>query len=162
MGTTASAGDIMIPELVVVPCISIKNRHSPGFLTFCRRGVETTRDFDSQYLQIKKSRFQMASLEFHELQFNKKALELFNISEAMNDTWKINEKNEKFYLSKKKMISVESHQPPDDDEVYRDDPSVAVPKDRDDSFSIEYHVLFHPSYQVPVLYFNAYNLGESS
>lgn len=105
----------------------------------------------------------MASLEFHELQFNNNALELFNISEAMNDTWKINEKNEKIYLSKKKTISVESQQqPPDDDELCRDDPSVAVPKDRDDSFSMEYHVLFHPSYQVPVLYFNAYNLGESS
>lgn len=111
-------------------------------------------------------------MELSENEFNKKALELFNNSETLNDNWKINEKNEKFYLTKKKTISVKSkstrqktlfsnetsQQPPaenlsDND----DDPSVATVNERDALILIEYHVLFHPSFQVPVLYFNAYS-----
>lgn len=102
-------------------------------------------------------------MNFSEEEFNKKALELFNISEVLNDNWKINEKDQKFYLSKTKTLSVKSkssQRPPadllDDND---DDPSVAMVKMRDSLILIEYHVLFHPSYQVPVLYFNAHS-GE--
>lgn len=98
----------------------------------------------------------MTSVDFSEEEFNKKALELFKLSEILNDNWTINEKNEKFYLTKKQTISVKSQQ-----EVVEnnDDPS-AAPQDTRNLISIEYHVLFHPSYQVPVLCFSAHS-GES-
>ena len=99
------------------------------------------------------------SIDFHEDEFNKKALELFNISKILNDTWTINEKDQKFYLSKKKIISVKCEQPLAIDDTDDDDPAVVKQTIHDDLFSIEYHVLFHPSYQIPVLYFNAYS-GE--
>lgn len=99
----------------------------------------------------------MACLEFHEDEFNKKALEMFNMSEMLNDNWKINEKGQKFYLTKKKTISLKSkEQPPAGQINDDDDPSVATQAPQD-LISIEYHVLFHPSYQIPVLYFNAYS-----
>lgn len=92
-------------------------------------------------------------MDFCEEEFNKKALELFNISELLNDNWKITEKNEKFYLTKQQKISVKSKQNTVVENV-TDDPSVAA-NVREEIMSIEYHVLFHPSYQVPVLFFNA-------
>lgn len=99
----------------------------------------------------------MISHDFSEDQFNKKARELIEVSEILNDNWKINEKHEKIYLSKKQTISRKSQQlPPADD----DDPSVVHHLVQDDIIAIEYHVLFHPSYQVPVLYFTAFS-GES-
>lgn len=99
----------------------------------------------------------MASRDFSEVEFNKKALELFNISEICDDNFAINEANGKIYLSKKQVISLRSvHEPAVDD-----DPSVALRGCHDELISIEYHVLFHPSYQVPALFFNAYSGGES-
>lgn len=91
-------------------------------------------------------------MDFCEEEFNKKALELFNISELLNDNWKINEKNEKFYLTKQQKISVKSKQETVVENV--EDPSVAVNNPKE-IISIEYHILFHPSYQVPVLFFDA-------
>lgn len=98
----------------------------------------------------------MSSRDIHEDEFNKKVQELLKASEELNDNWILNEKNGKFYLSKRKIISLRSslQTPSADDDI--DDPSVAMRSAREDLFSIEYHVLFHPSYQVPVLYFNAY------
>jgi len=93
-------------------------------------------------------------MDFSELEFNKKAHELFTISEALNDNWTINEKHENIYLSKKQTISMKSTQKPLVVEI-DDDISVARNPVGEDIISIEYHVLFHPSYQVPVLYFNA-------
>lgn len=90
-----------------------------------------------------------------EHEFNKKALELIKISESLHDSWKINEKDEKFFLSKKKTISIKSMQPTDTDS--NDDPAVVIQELFDHVIPVEYHVLFHPSYQVPVLYFNAYS-----
>lgn len=95
-------------------------------------------------------------MDLHEDHFNNKALELFKISETLNDNWKISEKDEKFLLTKKKTISIKRDQPPVIDDTGNDDPAVAKQNTCDDVISIEYHVLYHPSYQVPVLYFNAY------
>lgn len=99
-------------------------------------------------------------MEFNETEFNEKAKEFVKISDILNDNWRINEKNEKFYLAKKKsivLISSRSQQPLDVDVMANEDPSVAIVDTRGDLVSIEYHVLFHPSYQVPALYFNAYS-----
>lgn len=97
-------------------------------------------------------------MDFSEEQFNTKAHELVVMSEKLSDTWRINEKNEKFYLSKRQVITLnKAPQPP---AIDTDDPSLATDNESEDLVSIEYHVVFHPSYQVPVLYFNAYS-GES-
>jgi Autophagocytosis associated protein, active-site domain len=97
--------------------------------------------------------------DFCEDEFNKKALELFNMSEILSDNWKITEKNEKFYLSKKQTVSVKSKKNTMI-QSENEDPSVA-PQETETLVSIEYHVLFHPSYQVPVLYFNVHS-GEKN
>lgn len=114
--------------------------------------------FTSKVLPIFSFFFKRMDLkDFNESEFNEKALELLKISEQLNDNWKINEKNEKFYLSKKKTISVsKTIEPPEDCNEYNYDPALAHTI-RDDLISIEYHVLFHPSFQVPALYFNAYS-----
>lgn len=101
----------------------------------------------------------MALKEFHEEEFNKKATELFNASELLNDNWEINETNGKVYLSKKKTILMRQAES-EGNVVASDDPCVVMPSLDEDPVSIEYHVLFHPSYQVPVLYFRALNLGK--
>jgi hypothetical protein len=94
---------------------------------------------------------------FCEEDFNKKALDIFDMSEILNDNWKIHKKNEKFYLTKSQLIrSQQSHSAV---EEAVDDPSMMTTCGNEEIISIEYHVLFHPSYQVPALYFNAY-LGE--
>lgn len=101
----------------------------------------------------------MTSVEFCEVEFNKKAIDFINMSEILSDNWKINEKDEKFYLSKKQTILLKSQQKAvvlSDD----DDPA-AAPQDTRNLISMEYHVLFHPSYQVPALYFNAHS-GKKS
>lgn len=99
----------------------------------------------------------MSFQDFCEDEFNKKALELHKVSEILNDNWKISETNQKFYLSKKQTISIKStRQKPPAHHHDDDDPSVAE-VDQEDLIAIEYHVLFHPSYQVPCLYFNAYS-----
>lgn len=99
----------------------------------------------------------MNLVEFCEDEFNKKALELFNISEVLSDNWKINEKNGKIFITKQQKLTIKSKQSVVVEEA-EDDPSAAaqIPQKL---ISIEYHVLFHPSYQVPVLYFNAHS-GE--
>lgn len=101
----------------------------------------------------------MSSPVFHEDEFNRKAKEFFNASEKLNDSWKLNEKGGKFYLTKKTIISIlsamnENVEPSDDD------PSVAKPEMKEDLISMEYQVLFHPSFQTPALYFNALNSGK--
>jgi Autophagocytosis associated protein, active-site domain len=95
----------------------------------------------------------MVSVNFTEDDFNKKILEFFNISQTLNDNWKIFEKNEKFYLSKKQLINVKRNVEQIND---CSDSSVAIQHTNDEILSIEYHILFHPSYQVPALYFNCY------
>lgn len=97
--------------------------------------------------------FFMANNQFCETEFNKKALELFNISEICHDNIKINERDGKFYLSKNQIISVKSMRIDVED---NSDPSIAQCGKDDELISIEYHILFHPSYQVPALFFNAY------
>lgn len=99
----------------------------------------------------------MANQQFCETEFNKKALELFNISEICHDNFNINEKDGKFYLSKKQIISLKSRKVAQAED--NSDPSIAQCGSGDELISIEYHVLFHPSYQVPALFFNAYK-GE--
>lgn len=101
-----------------------------------------------------KSILFMANHQFCETEFNKKALELFNISEICNDNFNINEKDEKIYLSKKQVISLRSKRIVQVED--NSDPSIAQCGSSDDLISIEYHILFHPSYQVPALFFNAY------
>ena len=39
--------------------------------------------------------------------------------------------------------------------------AAAAPARKAEFCRFDYHVLFHPSYQVPALYFNAYNAGET-
>lgn len=106
--------------------------------------------------------FSMDLLTFDESTFNQKARELHNLSEKLNDNWEIHEIREKLYLSKRTLIEIKTElQPPEpvDESVDSEDVS-AVPLNASEVLSIEYHVLFHPSYQVPVLYFNAYT-GDS-
>lgn len=95
---------------------------------------------------------------FDEDSFNQKARELYILSEKLHDNWEIHETREKLYLSKRTMISIESEQQPleADLELLNGDDVSAAPCNQSEVFRIEYHVLFHPSYQVPVLYFNAY------
>lgn len=104
----------------------------------------------------------MISLNFNEDSFNEKAKEFKKISEELHDTWELNEKMGKIYLTKKQKISIQNKQEQEVEfvELENEDPSVfnSIPEI---IYSIEYHVVFHPSYQVPVLYFNAHN-GKSS
>lgn len=105
----------------------------------------------------------MDLLTFDESSFNQKARELHTVSEKLNDNWEIHEIREKLYLSKRTTIAIRSEQrllEPDVEPVDSEDVSVA-PCNASEVLSIEYHVLFHPSYQVPVLYFNAYT-GDST
>lgn len=100
----------------------------------------------------------MDLLAFDESSFNQKALELLKLSKELNDNWEINQIREKLYLSKRTVVEIGSEirpPEPDDESVGNEDVS-AVPCNASEVLSIEYHVLFHPSYQVPVLYFNAY------
>jgi hypothetical protein len=101
----------------------------------------------------------MSLVEFSEEEFNEKALEIVKMSELLNDNWKINEKLGKIFLTKQQKIVVESQQ--EVVEEVENDPCVAsqIPHKL---ISIEYHVLFHPSYQVPVLYFHAHSGGNST
>lgn len=98
----------------------------------------------------------METLTFSEEDFNKNIMEIFNMSEILHDNFKIHEKNEKFYLTKLEKIKIkkELHEKCEINE----DKSVAD-CDNEEILSVEYHVLFHPSYQVPTLFFNAYT-GE--
>jgi hypothetical protein len=99
----------------------------------------------------------MNLVEFCEEEFNKNALELFNMSEILNDNWRINEKNGKIFLTKQQKLTIDSQQ----EKVVGEeeaDPSAAIQIPQK-IISIEYHVLFHPSYQVPVLFFNAHSGG---
>lgn len=100
-------------------------------------------------------------MELNEIEFNKKALELFNLSEALSDNWRINEKDSKVFLSKRTTISIAAQVSLEVDEL-SEDPASASDGCADELVSIEYHVLFHPSYQVPVLYFNAYSGNKNS
>lgn len=99
-----------------------------------------------------KTRFLMALAEFSEEQFNRKAHDLVEMSDKLSDNWRLNEKSGKLYLSKRQIVALKAPRPP---AIDTDDPSVATNNHYEDLVSIEYHVLFHPSYQVPVLYFNA-------
>lgn len=103
----------------------------------------------------------MDNLTIDENSFNKKARELHKISEKLNDNWEINEKSEKLYLSKRILVVIKNEQKPPELDVEAVDCEdiAAAPSNASEVISIEYHVLFHPSYQVPVLYFNAYS-GE--
>lgn len=103
----------------------------------------------------------MDNLTIDESSFNEKARELHEISKKLNDNWEINEKSEKLYLSKRTLVLIENEQKPPELDVEAVDCKdiAAAPSNASEVISIEYHVLFHPSYQVPVLYFNAYS-GE--
>lgn len=100
----------------------------------------------------------MGTLTIDEDSFNQKARELYNLSEKLNDNWEIHEIREKLFLKKRTVISIESKQRPSepDTESPDSDDISAVPCNESEVLSVEYHVLFHPSYQVPVLFFNAY------
>lgn len=99
-------------------------------------------------------------LSFCEEDFNKNALEIFNMSEILNDNWIINEKNGKFYLKKSQMIRCNKQQQQQHHLELESDNDPSMTKGSDEEIiCIEYHALFHPSYQVPALYFNAYS-GE--
>ncbi|CRL02984.1 CLUMA_CG016158, isoform A [Clunio marinus] len=98
----------------------------------------------------------MINVDFSEEEFNNKALEFFNVSKLLNDNWNINHKNDKYYLTKKQFISLKSEY----SQSYEDDCSDPSAVQSNEIINIEYHVLFHPSYQVPVLYFNAYEDGK--
>ncbi|XP_070497426.1 ubiquitin-like-conjugating enzyme ATG10 [Chironomus tepperi] len=100
----------------------------------------------------------MISLNFDEDSFNERAKEFKKISDELNDTWEINEKMGKIYLTKKQKISIQNKKEQDSEfeEINNEDIS-AVNSTPETIYSIEYHVVFHPSYQVPVLYFNAHS-----
>lgn len=82
-------------------------------------------------------------INYCEEEFNKKALDLYNISELIGDDWVLNEKESKMYLTKKRKLTINRKCCKDQE-------------DEEDILTIEYHVLFHNSYQIPALYFNAY------
>lgn len=81
-------------------------------------------------------------INYCEEEFNKKALDLYNISEIIGDDWILNEKESKMYLTKKRKLTINRKSCKDSEDK--------------DILTIEYHVLFHSSYQIPALYFNAY------
>ena len=81
-------------------------------------------------------------IDYCEEEFNKKSLDLFNISEIIGDDWILNENESKIYLSKKRKLTINKRSCKDQED--------------EDILTIEYHVLFHNSYQIPALYFNAY------
>lgn len=85
----------------------------------------------------------MTSLKFSEEEFNKNIMDIFNMSEILNDNFKINERNQKFYLSKQTRIFVKKNI--DENAENFEDKSVAKCND-EEILSVEYHVLFHPSY----------------
>lgn len=93
-------------------------------------------------------------MSFSEEQFNEKAQELVKISETLNDNWIIIEKESKIYLTRKEKISVKQKQQDLENDENKDDS--AANQVQEEIYTIEYHVVFHPNYQVPVLYFNAY------
>jgi ubiquitin-like-conjugating enzyme ATG10 len=80
----------------------------------------------------------MNSVSFTEDEFKEKVKEFIKISELLHDTWEIDEKG--FYLKKRDRISI----------LERNELQSKI-------ITIDYHVVFHPSYQVPVLYFNGFN-----
>jgi hypothetical protein len=93
--------------------------------------------------------------DFCENDFNDKARELFAISEKLNDNWKINEINQKFYLTRRDVISIPTVLT--DNDCDDEDQSIAKQNIGQELMSVEYHVVFHPSYRIPALYFNAYS-----
>lgn len=99
----------------------------------------------------------MISIKFTQEYFNQKAQELINISTKVNDTWKLIEKESIIYLTKKDKIIIRNEHNSDDDgeNILYEDKSAIISND-EDIILIEYHVLFHPNYQVPCLCFNAY------
>jgi hypothetical protein len=97
------------------------------------------------------------SVSFTQEQFNEKALALLKLSEKLNDTWRIEQKEGAMFLIKNDKFTMEGEaaaaaEEEDDMEM---DPSSSV-QAHGQLISIEYHVLLHPSYQVPTLFFNAY------
>lgn len=105
--------------------------------------------------------------------FNKNILDIVNMSEILHDNFKIHEKNGKFYLSKREKMFIKKKDVTSNEnliklsednvieELFQDPENVehdksATTSEPLDAISIEYHVLFHPSYQVPALYFIAH------
>ena len=59
-------------------------------------------------------------------------------------------------------LRAEAADPEEDQDCNIDTEDAAVaPAGKAEFCRFDYHVLFHPSYQVPALYFNAYNAGKS-
>lgn len=96
----------------------------------------------------------MAEIAFDETQFNRKARDFHAVSEKLNDGWSLNEKGGKIFLVKKKTISLKRKFKP---EKLEDKAEAQLD---DQIYSIEYHLLFHPSYQIPVFYFKCFSAGK--
>lgn len=114
----------------------------------------------------------MSFLEITEEEFDKKALEFHNLSIKVNDNWEKVEKSDKIYYTKKMKVRrkkrpiLEAPENLEDFEVecigLNDDPgSSECSSYESEILSAEFHLLFHISFQVPVIYFNIYNSDGS-
>ncbi|KAG5678454.1 hypothetical protein PVAND_008126 [Polypedilum vanderplanki] len=89
------------------------------------------------------------SVTFTQEQFNVKALEFLEMSEKVHDTWQKEEKENTLFLVKNYKFTFKK-------EPLNDADDICAIQMLSEVFLIEYHVLLHPSYKVPTIYFNAY------
>lgn len=107
-------------------------------------------------------------MEFSEEEFNKKATEFLELSEKLHDNWRKFEKDEKIYLVKNQKIQkpktnfkVSQNSPLDCGQVDNEDPSCSAAGNVDSEIlTAEYHLVYHLSYQVPVIFFNFFKKGN--
>ncbi|XP_065076348.1 ubiquitin-like-conjugating enzyme ATG10 [Ochlerotatus camptorhynchus] len=98
-----------------------------------------------------------------ERQFSKAAQQFLELSRRIDDGWElITPEAETVFLTKRLKQTLNSSIPRDDDdfeELIEQDPSVVMTHsdgEGEEFYQFEYHVVYSESYQVPVLYFNAY------
>ena len=89
-------------------------------------------------------------------EFDMKAMEFYDLSIKINDPWIRNEINSKIFYSKSGKIIKHSETIANFD----NDPS-ALSEILREIYSVEYHLTYHNSFQVPVLYFNIYKSSWS-
>lgn len=102
-----------------------------------------------------------------EEQFRDAAEQFLERSHLIGDGWELVKSENGTYLTKrlKQTLKLEekAETADEDEELIVDDPSLGKPTPNDeDVYQFEYHVVYSVSYQVLVLYFNAYKSGKLS
>ncbi|XP_021695105.1 ubiquitin-like-conjugating enzyme ATG10 [Aedes aegypti] len=95
-----------------------------------------------------------------EEQFRDAAERFLERSHRIGDDWELVKSENGTYLTKRLKQTLKKEKAEtagEDEELIVDDPSLGRPTPSDeDVYQFEYHVVYSVSYQVPVLYFNAY------